>query len=443
MAQFYSPKRKTAKITKKMQVTVDKLDHQSQGIVSQDNKIVFVPGVLPGEKVEIQLVDQKKKFARGKLNRIVEPSAERIAPTCEHYETCGGCSFQYLDGQNQLKYKQLGLAERLRSLADNAEWAPPIESAPWHYRRRARVGVRVDRNTKELVLGFRQGGSNKLTPISHCQVLAAPFDQLFVPLHTLLNGLKVRNHIGHLEFIQATDASIIIIRHMKALSIKDIEKLKAFEGGHGICFFAQGDDGDIKLLDGQEAPELNYTVEGISLAFQPGDFIQVNESVNQKMVAQAMDWLALTPDDRVLDLFCGMGNFSLPMASRVKTLIGVEGVSDMVERARANSIAAGLDNCQFYHCDLEAPLNKQPWLAAGVDKLLLDPARDGAAGICRQLKQLGAEKVVYVSCNPASLARDTQIIQDQGYALEKIGVIDMFPQTHHLESMALFVKRKK
>ena len=441
MAQFYSPKRKVAKISKKFQVTIDKLDHQSQGIAFKDNKILFVPGVLPGELAEVQIVEQKKNHARAKLLKVVEASDERIAADCPHFANCGGCSLQYLEADRQLHYKQQALAQRLHRAGEQARWQEAIGSSPWHYRRRARIGVRVDRKSDELVIGFRQGGSNQLTAIRQCRVLAAPFDRLFEPLHHLVDSLDIRARIGHLEVILASQGPVIVVRHHKAFTEGDVQKLQAFEQQQGVVFFAQPDSGAVKLLDGRAVPELSYDLDELTLAFQPGDFVQVNDEVNRKMVARAIDWLAPGADDKVLDLFCGMGNFSLPLAKRAGQVIGVEGVPAMVERAGRNAEAAGLDNVRFYHCDLDQPLHQQPWLSGGVDKLLLDPARDGAANVCRQLGELAPRKIVYVSCNPASLARDAAIITEQGYEIRQVAVVDMFPQTGHLESMALFVKR--
>ncbi|NRA70187.1 MAG: 23S rRNA (uracil(1939)-C(5))-methyltransferase RlmD [Gammaproteobacteria bacterium] len=443
MANFYVAKKKIKKTSKQQKLIIEKLDQKFQGIGYLDNKVVFVPQTLPGEEVLMQVTNDRKKYATGKLIEVLKPAPQRIAPSCDHYGICGGCQTQLVGNEYQLEVKQDALRNRMRFVAQSTQWLPAITSASWHYRRRARVGVQVDKKG-QLALGFRQQGSNDLVNIKQCSVLVAPFDQLFTPLYDLLNQLTVKSDIGHLEFITCDSGHYIIIRLMKSFKTKDIERLQDFEIAHQVQFLIQDNQGEITQYDGQTASLLSYQLNQDKLEFSAGDFIQVNAKVNQKMVEQAVAWLELKSTDKVLDLFCGVGNFSLSIARQAQMVVGVEGVKAMVERATSNASNAQLSNLTFHHSDLNQPLSEQAWyrnqLGQQVDKILLDPARDGALAIAEQLSSLKPQLIVYISCEPASLERDSQVIINQGYRLEKISVMDMFPQTTHLESMALFRK---
>jgi len=444
MANFYIAKKKIKKTGKQQTLMIDKLDQKFQGLGYIDNKVVFVAGALPGEKITMQITRDQKKYATGQLIEVLEPAAQRIEPSCEHFSLCGGCQTQYVDDSYQVKLKQQGLENRMRHVAPQALWSPAIESPAWHYRRRARVGVHVVRG--QLTLGFRRQGSNDLIKIKQCLVLTAPFDRLFQPLETLVQSLSVTDQIGHLEFLAVDSGNYVVIRLLTTLKLADQQLLADFAKVHDLTFLIANNDNQITNLDGAVPGSLSYKMAGDTIAFNAADFIQVNASVNQQMVAQAVDWLALKPTDKVLDLFCGVGNFSLSIAAKAQMVVGVEGVNAMVEQAKINAEAANLDNVTFHHSDLSEPLAEQAWysrkLGEQVDKILLDPARDGAMAIVEQLSKLKPEIIVYVSCEPSSLERDSQIIIKHGYILEKICVMDMFPQTTHLESMALFRKVK-
>jgi len=442
MANFYIAKKKIMKTGKQRALVIDKLDQKFQGLGYIDNKVVFVAGALPGEKVMMQITRDHKKYATGTLLEVLEPAVERITPNCQHFSLCGGCQTQYVDNDYQVSVKQQGLENRMRRVAPDAQWLPAIESPSWHYRRRARVGVHVVRG--KLTMGFRRQGSNDLINIEQCLVLTAPFDQLFQPLEQLVQSLSVTDKIGHLEFIAVDSGNYVVIRLLSPLNADDQQLLASFAKQHQVTFLIEDNDSQIKTVDNSVPTPLFYTLAGETISFNAADFIQVNASVNQQMVAQAVDWLELKPSDKVLDLFCGVGNFSLSIAAKAQLVVAVEGVNAMVEQAKANAQNAGLDNITFYHSDLSEPLAEQAWysrkLGEQVDKILLDPARDGAMAIVEQLSKLKPDIIVYVSCEPSSLERDSQIIIKQGYQLEKICIMDMFPQTTHLESMALFRK---
>lgn len=445
MPNFYQQKKTIKKIRKQQSVTIEKLDLACQGVTYVDNKVVFVPGVLPHEKVDIQIIDEHKSYSNAKLLAINEQSPQRIAPQCAHFNECGGCQTQYMPSNIQLSYKEQALQSRMGTNTKTLQWHDAITSQDWHYRRRGRIAVNVEKNNK-LRVGFREKSSNHIVKIRQCNVFAKPFSNIFEPLAILIDSLTAREHIGHVEVIASDAKNTLLLRCLTKLKADDIEKLQTFSTTKHLHILLEGDDKTITTLDGKLAQPLHYNLNNIELEFTPGNFIQVNKEVNEKMVERAIDWLDLKPDNTVLDLFCGIGNFSFEIAKRAKLVVGVEGVKDMALQAQRNATNAKIDNANFYHCNLAQPLTDQQWftgkLRKKVDKILLDPARDGALDICGQLSQLQPQRIVYVSCEPASLERDSKVIIEQGYQLQKICAMDMFPHTKHVESMALFVKVK-
>jgi len=446
MANFYSAAKKVKKFRKQQHVVIESLDQSLTGITHVDNKVVFVPGALPHEKVAIQIVDEQKKYAKATLIAVEEQSELRIAPDCEHFTICGGCQVQYLSNEDQLSLKESALQRRFSFAASQALWQDAIGSQPWHYRRRGRIGVNIEKN-KELRVGFRQRGSNDIINIKQCNVLAKPFDKIFQPLFDLIDTLEAREKIGHVEVIATPDHPVAIFRVLKNLSNDDKKSISDFAQQQNLLVLIEDNDGEILPLDAKRDVTLSYPMAQYKIEFEPGNFIQVNSDVNEKMVARAIDWLDIKSTDKILDLFCGVGNFSLAIAQKAQLVVGVEGVKEMVQQATKNAELANIDNAVFYHSNLAQPLSEQQWfgskLRKKVDKILLDPARDGALDICRQLSQLQPAKIVYVSCDPASLERDSKVIIEQGYRVEKMCAMDMFPQTTHVESMALFVKAPK
>lgn len=446
MANFYSATKKIKKIRKQQEVMIESLDQSLTGITHIDNKVIFVPGALPNEKVAIQIVDEQKKYAKAKLISVEQHSDKRIEPACQHFSQCGGCQVQHLSNTDQLAFKEDALKRRFSFAASNEQWQQAIESAPWGYRRRARIGVNVEKN-KTLRVGFRQRASNDIINIKQCNVLAAPFNTIFEPLYTLIDTLESREHIGHVEVIATPKHNVALFRCLKKLTNDDQSQIDDFSKKHNLVVLVEDNNGVVLPLLPANEITLSYPMAQYDIEFKPGDFIQVNSDVNQKMVARAIDWLDLKETDKVLDLFCGVGNFSLAIAKSAQLVVGVEGVKTMAEQATKNANLANLSNASFFHCNLSQPLSEQQWfdskLRKKVDKILLDPARDGAVEICRQLSQLQPSRIVYVSCDPASLERDSKVIIEQGYRLDKVCAMDMFPQTTHVESMALFVKAPK
>lgn len=450
MAQFFKAKPNSSKqLSAKLSLSVNQLDHLGAGIAQHQGKVVFIPGALPDENVTVQLTEQKKNYARAKLIKVDTPSSERVAPECPHYHTCGGCDLQHMSLSGQREHKEAALLDIMAKFAgaEGGTLSPALTGEGWHYRRRARLATLFDKNTKHLSLGFRAASSSNVVPISQCQVLAKPLSDLIVPFAKLLNQLSAKASLGHLELIAADNGHFAVLRITKALNDKDLAKLSAFAEQHQIHICLQDNEGQFQgvgaelVLPVYQLLDDKVESDAVSLSFTPGNFVQVNGQINKAMVAQAMDWLAPAPDERILDLFCGMGNFSLPLAKMGADVIGVEGVAEMVTQARVNAKANNLDKLTFYHGDLSADLSLEPWMGK-IDKLLLDPARAGAFESLQWLKKMKPRKVVYVSCNPASLARDSAVLLERGYRLQQLGLIDMFPQTHHIEAMALFVLTK-
>ncbi len=436
MAQFYSPGRRTT-TRKILTVQVSDLDTFGQGVAHHLGKAVFIPGTLPGECAEIQLTEDKRQFARGKVIRLLSQSGQRVTPRCSHFGVCGGCQQQHAAISLQESSKSAALLRLIaRETGATPELAPTIQGPDYGYRRRARLGLYYQPKQQRLLMGFRQSGSHELVAIRQCPVLCTELEALLVPLYTCLAGLQGVRRLGHAELVLADNGPLLVLRHLDALVAEDHQRLLAFAQQHALALYLAPGNGTLIKLCGEDP---YYQIEGLGLAFNPHDFIQVNDTVNQQMVHQALEWLDVQPQDRVLDLFCGMGNFTLPLARRAARVVGIEGVASLVANGQYNSQSNLLDNAVFFHENLEDEVSQQPWAAQGFDKILLDPARAGAPGVMPQILTLAPQRVVYVSCNPTTLARDSKVLLSAGYQLVRVGMLDMFPHTGHLESMALFI----
>ncbi len=441
MARFFQPKKKTQLNTKHQSVKVEKLDHHGAGIVYQNKKPVFIEGALPGEQVLMQLTESKSKFSRAKLIKVQTPSEQRMAPFCPHFEQCGGCTMQHLSAENQQAHKQQTLAQLMSKFAGQSiELEPAIIGSEQGYRRRARISLRHDKKNQELQFGFRKKQSKEIVNVTSCPVLDSELNQLLPELRELLVSFSRPESLGHVELVKGDNTLVLVLRHLKPLTEQDKTALLEWVEKRNLTLYLMPESDQLQRTVGNQA---HYLEAGVTVPFEPNNFIQVNQEVNLKMVAQALNWLALTAQDRVLDLFCGLGNFSLPMAKQVKAVVGVEGIEEMVIKAADNASLNQIENAKFYQANLEQDFVSQPWAKDRFDKVLLDPARAGASGIIDQISELGATRVVYVSCNPATLARDSQSLIEQGYRLQKLGMLDMFPHTSHLESMALFTKENQ
>lgn len=436
MVQFFKPKPKT--INKKHQeILITKMDYQGIGIGQLGKLTTFIPGVLPGEKAVVQITQQKKNYAKAKLIKRLSSSEQRIDAFCPYFSRCGGCALQHLSHQAQLEVKEKGLTTLLQraistldgnTLNENLR-VQRILADPMHYRRSARLSIFKGK------IGFRETASKHIVDIETCPVLAKPLDALLPEIRTLL--LAMKTPLGHLELILADNTIVLYLRANKALTDKEKLALEEWCKQRSVSGYLAHTSDKLEHLCG-ESPF--YEIDGLKVYFEPKDFIQVNARVNDAMVKQALEWLEVDTQDRVLDLFCGIGNFSLPLAKYAKQVVGVEGINAMVDRALKNAQLNGLNNVHFYQANLEESIASKPWAEAGFNKVLLDPARAGAADVLPHIAQIEPQKIVYVSCNPATLASDTKILVEKGYQVQKIGILDMFPHTGHVESMLLFAK---
>jgi len=425
---------------KKQRLNIERLAADGRGIAFSDGRTWFVAGALAGEEVDARVLGAQGKVVQARTERVIRASAMRRPAPCPYVDRCGGCTVQHISHADQLALKQRQLSEQLLKVAgtEPQAWAPPLVSPEFGYRRRARVAVRWDPKRQVLDVGFRAAASQEIVPIDHCMVLVQPLQRIFNELPAILRSLQAPQAIGHIELFHGT-APAVLVRHTAALCDADEAALRAFCGTQGAQLWWQGAN-----PPAPDEPDgaLGYALAPwqLELAYRPGDFVQVNDVVNQAMIGQALEWLAPRQGERILDLFCGLGNFALPIARAGAEVTGVEGVAGMVERATANAERNGLANATFYQADLSEPLQGADWARQGFSGVLLDPPRDGAFETVRHISSLGAHRIVYVSCNPATLARDTLELRKQGYALKRAGVLDMFPQTSHVEAMALFEK---
>ncbi|MUG29012.1 23S rRNA (uracil(1939)-C(5))-methyltransferase RlmD [Aeromonas salmonicida] len=437
MAQFFKPQKKSTQ-PQRIEFTVDSLDHHCVGIGRHQGKAIFIEGALPGEQVKARILDDKKQYAHAALQQVVTPAANRIAPFCNHYRECGGCNAQHLGEADQQAAKEAGLVSLFERLGQiKAPVLEPVLTGESRaYRRVCRLAIKFDKNGRCTRVGFRRRQSNDLVEIEGCPVLAEPLSALIAPLRECLNRLKSQRELGHAELIQAEQGIMMLLRHTGRPNEADRALLVAFAQAQGLDLYLQAADERIEPL--HQAFQPSYSLDGLSLAFAPGDFIQVNGPINQSMVAQALAWLGASKDDKVLDLFCGIGNFTLPLARQAREVVGVEGDLAMVARAEENARRNGIDNARFYKADLSGDIVGMSWAREGFDLVLLDPARPGALEVMGHVVKLSPKRVVYVSCNPVTLARDSQVLVKGGYRLVRLGMLDMFPHTGHLESMALF-----
>ena len=455
MAQFFKPQKKTV-AKGKQQLTIDTLNHEGVGITRVNNKVGFVEGALPREVVLASPTQTKAKFERFSVSKVIKPSEFRVKPFCTHYNTCGGCQLQHLAPEQQLVEKQKAVNSLFEKFLGDANtdlnWQSAIDSQPLTYRRTARIAVFYDKNKKEYLFGYRQKGSKKIININNCQVLESCFSNIFEVFHPLLNRLKTGQSITHLELYRTQDQALIIIRHIRALSENDINLLSSEADKNGWKIVLEGETGQYEFSDKHASTQavinnkniylLHYYINEFNLKFNFSfdNFIQVNHKVNGLMLKQAIDWLNLKSDEKILDLFCGIGNFSLPMAQRASSVVGIEGVASSVEMAKFNAKNNQIENARFFCQDLNESMAKAKWFNEEYDVLVLDPSRAGAFDILSQLKLKRFARILYVSCDPVTLARDSKLIIDAGFKISKTGLMNMFPHTGHVETMALFTK---
>jgi 23S rRNA (uracil1939-C5)-methyltransferase len=422
------------------------LTHEGEGIV-RAGKTVFVAGALPGETVSFERTRTHRRHDEGRLLEVLRPAPQRVAPRCAHFGVCGGCALQHLAPEEQLALKEKELRDNLERLArvECRSWLPPLRGPVWGYRRRARLGARYVTKKGKVVVGFRERLAPYVADVTHCEVLAPPVGELIQPLAQLLGTLEIRQQVPQIEVAVADDATALVLRVLAAPGEEDRGKLRDFAARHAVRLYLQtgGLDSIAQLTPGESPPEpLSYSLPdfGLTLHFAPTDFVQVNGMLNRELVRRAVELLAPTPQASVLDLYCGLGNFTLALARSAGSVVGVEGESGLVERARHNARHNGISNVEFHVGDLSKPPQPQAgWLLGSYTHVLLDPPRVGAAPeMLAAIARLGPQRILYVSCHPGSLARDLGLlVHEHGFTLESAGVVDMFPHTAHVESMAL------
>lgn len=432
-------------------VTIESVDYEGKGIARIEGKTVFVYGALAGEEVLIEIVKRKPSFDKAKLVEIIQASPKRVTPDCPNYGVCGGCSMQHVSFDEQIRIKQQVLTDNLQHLGNVVaeEIMSPLAGVPWGYRHRARLSARYVAKKGGALVGFREKGAPYVLDMHQCLILPAHVSALITPLRELVSGLSIRDRVPQIEVAVGTQITILVIRNMDALNPEDeqlvrqfIEQYSSLESPLQIWLQPKGPETCYPFYP-VDAPKLSYTIQRFSLdmPYNPSEFTQVNPYINEEMLALSMELLAPQAHEVIADFFCGIGNFTLPIARMAKQVVGIEGADALVKRAKQNAIHNGLgDKVAYQVCNLFTI--DDVWLQklGHFDKWLIDPPRDGAFELVKSITpQTAPKRIVYVSCNPATLARDAGVlVHTHGYRLLKAGVMNMFPHTSHVESIALF-----
>lgn len=430
----------------KIPVTVESLDQEGRGVAHAEGKVIFIDGAITGERVTYAPYRKKPSYENAQLIDILKTSFMRVSPKCPHFGTCGGCSMQHLDPAAQVAAKQRILEDNLQRIGKVTPEAllPPIHGLPWGYRQRARLSARYVLKKSKMLVGFHEKRSSYVADMSSCEILPPKISALIPKLAALLEELSIRDRLPQIEVACGDRVDVLVLRIMEPLTAADEVALRAFAEAHAVQFWLQPKGPDTAYpFHPLDAPPLTYTLPEfeIEMPFAPTEFTQVNHQLNRVMVHRAMRLLDPQPGERIADFFCGLGNFTLPIARSGARVLGIEGSPALVKRAQQNAAHNGLTaNTQFAAMNLfemnEAVLAEH----AAFDKWLIDPPRDGAVELIKAITpEIAPRRIVYVSCNPATLARDAEIlVQVHGYVLKSAGVMNMFPQTSHVESVAVF-----
>jgi 23S rRNA (uracil1939-C5)-methyltransferase len=437
-------------------LTVESLDLEAQGVAHRaDGKVVFIEDALPGEQVQVRVGRRKNNWEQGTMTALRRESSQRVAPRCPHFGTCGGCKMQHLHVGAQVATKQRALEDALWHLGKvrPERVLRPIEGPAWGYRYRARLSVRYVAKKGKVLVGFHERKSSYVADMESCAVLPAHVSAMLMPLRALIASMDQRDRLPQIELAIGDEVTAMVLRHLEPLTAADLERLREFAAEHHVQWWLQAKGPDtVKRLDDGGA-ELAYALPefGIAMPFRPTDFTQVNPHINRVLVARALRLLDARADERVIDWFCGLGNFTLPIATTAREVLGIEGSEALVQRARENAALNGLAaKAGFAARNL---FEITPGELAGfgaADKWLVDPPREGAFALAKALADLHADaalapgfsapkRIVYVSCNPATLARDAGLLVHQaGYRCTAAGAVNMFPHTAHVESIAVF-----
>ncbi|MFV9616677.1 MAG: 23S rRNA (uracil(1939)-C(5))-methyltransferase RlmD [Gammaproteobacteria bacterium] len=434
-----------------VEVEITALSNEGRGIAHVENRTVFIDQALIGERVRFKYTRLNKNIAEGRTLEVLQASDLRVEARCSAFEMCGGCSLQHMASEAQIELKQDMLLDQLRHLeVSPAEVLQPLLGPEYGYRHKARLGVRYVHKKEKVLVGFRERNSSFLTETTRCEVLHPSVGEIISDLAECINQLEEKRTIPQIEVAVGDNQTVLVFRHLEELSVATRKLLSDFCQCHSlVCYLQAGKPDKLELLYPQQAEPLYYMLaaggpsgKNLKIEFQPSDFIQVNPQINKRMVVNAINYLELKATDTVLDLFSGLGNFSLAMAASCKQVTAVEGSLLMVKKARDNAQLNNISNTEFIYADLYSDeVLTAPWLKQKYNKILLDPPRSGAAAILPALKKMQAEIIVYVSCHPATLARDAAVLVNElGYKLTKAGIMNMFPHTGHVESIAVFKK---
>jgi 23S rRNA (uracil1939-C5)-methyltransferase len=438
----YGGPRQAAKKNQSLDASVQilSLSLDGRGVARPSGKALFVRDALPGEEVEVAIEKSGKRFDEGVVSAVTIASEHRVEPACKFYGQCGGCDLQHLNPETAVELKQQELLKQLETRAKiepETIDSPLIGTQKLGYRRAARVGIN-QRESGDLLIGFRRRSSAKLVDIDHCPVLTDRINQFLVELRATLAPFERVKHLTQIELIEGQSGVMAELRSTKNISDELRASLIQLAQSLQVQLSLSVKDGAHKTLwENRAASELQICKD-LSLEFEARDFVQVNRDINEQMIGRVLEWLAPQTTDRALDLFSGLGNFSLPLAQQIETLTAVEGSANMVERCLSNAKRNGISNIKSYSADLSQPDTTCTWLQQAYDLIILDPPRQGAAEILAAMEGQKPRALVYIACDPASLVRDAMTLTNQGYRMSRLCVADMFPQTHHIESLALF-----
>jgi 23S rRNA (uracil1939-C5)-methyltransferase len=430
-----------------VELQIESLDLEAQGVAHHDGKVVFVQGALPGETVRAEILKRKSSYEKARTVEVIKAACARVEPRCPHFDVCGGCSMQHLEFSSQVAIKARAVEDQLWHIGRlKAERIlRPLEGPSWGYRHRARLTCRLVNKKGGMLVGFHEKGSSYVADMQECHVLPRFLSDLLMPLRALLGGLSIADRAPQIEVAVGQHVTAMVLRHLAPLSTSDEQALKAFADRHGVQWWLQSSGpASVKVFYPVDGPQLSYALPafGITMPFLPTDFTQVNHAINEAMVSQALQLLGVQAHERVADLFCGLGNFSLPLATQAAEVVGVEGAESLTQRAQENAIVNGLgDKTRFFARNL-FEVTPEEWESWGYfDRILIDPPREGALALAHALAASARlpKRIVYVSCNPATLARDAAVMVHQGgFVLKAAGAINMFPHTSHVESIAVF-----
>ncbi|HEY2683626.1 MAG TPA: 23S rRNA (uracil(1939)-C(5))-methyltransferase RlmD [Steroidobacteraceae bacterium] len=429
------------KLMPEFETEVVDLAHDGRGVAKHEGKALFVAGALPGERVRVRLLKRRRQFDEAALLEVLVSSPDRVEPRCAHFGLCGGCSLQHLAPASQLRSKQQQLLQNLERIGGvrPANVLAPLPGPAWSYRRRARLGVKFVHKKGRVLAGFREREKPYLADLKRCEILIDGQHELPTRLAALAESLSIKEALPQVELAAGDDAVALVFRVMREPSSDDLEKLSRFAVDNNIQAYLQPGGLDSVRPLKPDTPPLTYRIDSLTFKFGPSDFVQVNAAINASMVQAAIGHLAPQSADRVLDLFCGLGNFTLPLARRCASVLGVEGDAALIAKARQNAADNQLPHARFAVENLFEPKSFGPWSAERYDLVLLDPPRAGAQELLPRFKDWQPRRIVYISCHPGSLARDAGIlVRELGFSLKDAGVMDMFPHTTHVESIAVF-----